>query len=263
MEPVESIEKLDLVYLDEDVCVVHKPAGLQVHRGMGSDRNDPYLLQLLRDQIGQWVTPLHRLDRPTSGLVVFALHHEAASRLAEDWREGRVRKLYRAIVRGWFPGKQASLVLGEARVREPACGAALVRGSGWWIDEPLDDPESGVIREAKTWAQCVETLEVPLAVGAYPQARYTLMELEPITGRWHQLRRHLGHLAHPIIGDTVHGCRHQNHAMQKHLGWHRLLLSAERLAFAHPRTGDWMECVVQPEASLLEQWEVLRRICPA
>lgn len=208
-----------IVYQDEALVVVHKPAGMLVHRGMMAGRHEQFLLQTVRDLVGQAVYPVHRLDRPTSGLVLFGLSSEVANSLQKSWQAGLVSKTYQAIVRGWMP--------------EP---------SGF-VDMPLDDPDSGILQDAQTAWKVLEQCTYPLAVSQYPEMRLSLMELRPHTGRYHQLRRHFSRLHHPIIGDTTHGDRHHNHALQEHFGWWRLMLWAKRLEFPHPQTG--MLCTLE------------------
>ncbi len=269
-------EPLRIVYQDEHLCVVYKPAGLMVHRGQGADRHEPFLLQLLRDQLGSWVTPVHRLDRPTSGLVVFALHHQAAADLSEQWREGRVSKTYEAIVRGWFPGKMAAHSLGLEypwaypwtirlgqdpwdRSTYPAGISGAELPQYWNFEQELADPENGTLRSAQSQMRPLAQIESDLPVGPYATARFTWMELRPITGRWHQLRRHLAHLAHPILGDTVHGCRHNNHGVQEALGWWRLMLNAVKIELEHPVDRRPLCFEAPREWGLAVYWQELRK----
>jgi tRNA pseudouridine65 synthase len=214
------------VYQDEHLVVVHKPAGMLVHRGMGASADEPFLLQLVRDRVGQYVYPAHRLDRPTCGLVVFSLSPEVARLVSESWQRGEVHKSYQAIVRGWMPTPT-----GECH-------------------EALDSPDNGALQEAHTEWRERQRWEVPIPSGPYLQSRLSLLELTPHTGRWHQLRRHMVRCKHPIVGDTTHGDRHINHALQTHLGWWRLLLWAHRLEFVHPVTGEKMTLQEPPEWGL-------------
>lgn len=226
-----------LVHLDETLVVVRKPEGMLVHRGMGASREETFLLQAVRDLVGARIYPVHRLDRPTSGLVVFGRTSEASRSLQDLWREGRVRKTYRAIARGWLPQ--------ESSVH----------------DEALDDPDSGILQEARTSLRELERCEIglPLPRSKHPTSRWCLVELEPITGRWHQLRRHLSRLQHPIAGDTTHGDRHVNHFLQERFGWWRLMLWAHRLRFPHPRDGQEVTFDDAPENGLDTFWELLKK----
>jgi tRNA pseudouridine65 synthase len=208
---------LEILFRDESLIAINKPSGLLVHRsGLATDRVT--CMTLLRDLIGAWVYPVHRLDRGASGVLLFALDSEAAAAAAEAFARRTVRKEYLAIVRGWAP----------AHVE---------------VDYPLDDDEEqGSARvEARTTLRSLACAEVPHAVGRYATARYSLVQAEPHTGRRHQIRRHLAHLRHPIIGDAVHGDGRHNRFFRETYGMHRLLLHGCRLRLAHPRHGRELE----------------------
>lgn len=222
-----------ILFRDDHLVVVHKPAGMLVHRGMMAPRSEQFLLQTVRDLVGRPVYPVHRLDRPTGGLVVFGLSSQVAHVLQQSWQQGQVQKHYQAIVRGWMPEPQG------------------------FVDISLDDPDSGILHEARTKWQCLEQIVVPIAVGKYSEMRLSLLDMEPITGRYHQLRRHMSRLHHPILGDTTHGDRHHNHAIQSHLGWWKLMLWAYRLQFPHPVTGMIMVVEDAKERGLAPYWEIL------
>lgn len=203
---------LTVLYRDARLVAVHKPPGLLVHRSrLAAD--DRFLVQMLRDQLGQWVYPVHRLDRGTSGVMVFALDPATAGRLGAAFMAGEVDKVYHGVVRGWPPPE----------------------GS---VDHPLDDPESGRGRRpAVTRYRTLATVELPIPVDRYPVARYALVEARPRTGRRHQVRRHLKHLAHPLVGDVRYGKGPHNRLFREHFGVSRLLLFARRLVLAHPQSG--------------------------
>lgn len=200
---------IELLHLDAHVVAVHKPSGLCVHPTRGRDRRA--LLHHVRDRIGRRVYPVHRLDRSTSGIVVFALDPATARELCDAFADRRVDKCYRAIVRGHAP--------------EDAV-----------IDSPLSVHGGDVPLSAITHLHRVATIELPYPVGRYGSARYSLVELHPRTGRTHQLRRHLAHIRHPIVGDVRHGDGKHNRFAREHFGLHRLLLWATELALPHPRT---------------------------
>ncbi len=226
----EPLRPEAILYRDDDLAVVSKPTGMLVHRGMGAQDDERFLLQEVRDLLGARVFPVHRLDRPTAGLVVFALHSDGARYLQEQWKEGKVRKAYRAIVRGFMPSAEGL------------------------HDEALEDPDSGVWQDAQTRWNVQDTCQIPLAIGNFATARYTLLDLEPLTGRFHQLRRHLAHLGHPIVGDTTHGDRHHNHAWQAHFGWWRLMLWAYKLEIIHPSSAKSMAFCDTPENGIEAYW---------
>ena len=221
-----------------------KPSGLLVHRSPIDRRETRFALQILRDQLGQYIYPVHRLDKPTSGVMVFALNRNSASRLATQFAEHSVRKAYLATVRGHSP----------------------ISGC---IDHPLrTDPdryagrnEFGAAKEAVTHFQSLAQHEIDVCIEKYPQSRYSLVLAEPRTGRPHQIRRHMKHISHPIIGDAKHGRGRHNRYFTEHLGCARLLLHAFALEFRHPNSGErcrFVSSVSGSYASLIESfgWQV-------
>lgn len=202
---------LRILYRDHWLVAAYKPSGLAVHHSP-LVRTAPAMLQALRDALGQFVYPVHRLDRPTSGLIVFALAAEPARALCEQFRQRRVSKAYLAVVRGWPPA--------EGRV-----------------DHPVPNASGATRQAAVTTYRRLATAELPLPCGPYPSSRYALLELCPHSGRYHQLRRHMKHISHPIIGDTEYGDSRHNRLFRDHFGIHRLLLHACRLEFTHPQHG--------------------------
>ncbi len=185
------------------------------------------LLQRVRDGLGAWVYPVHRLDRPTSGVLVFGRSPEAASRLATQFRDREVAKDYLAVMRGYT-------------------------AAAGMIDYPVEDP-LGRSRPARTRFRQLARVELPFAVGRYATSRYSLVQVTPDTGRWRQIRRHFHHISHPLIGDTTHGEGRHNRFFRVHYGVGELLLSARRLRFTHPFTGARCELV----APLREGWRGL------
>ncbi|MGV0985263.1 MAG: pseudouridine synthase [Limnohabitans sp.] len=210
---------LDILYLDDYLAIVHKPAGWLVHRTPLDKGETRFVLQTLRDQIGQHVWPVHRLDKGTSGVLVFALSAEVARMLGQAFETGEgLHKTYQAIVRGW----------------------PLPEGL---IDHPLkrmpDDmrSEREEVQLAQTRYQTLRRGELPIAQGEFPSLRWAEVQLQPLTGRRHQLRRHMKHIAHPIIGDATHGKGPLNRAVAAHIGVTRLWLHAESLQLPHPVGG--------------------------
>jgi len=214
---------LEILYQDPHIVIVNKPSGLLVHKSPIDRHETRFALQEVRDRIGQYVYPVHRLDKPTSGVLVFALNEDVAQRLSLMFREGRVSKTYLAVVRGYTPES------GE-------------------IDHPLKQmldtkaqKTKGITKEAQeaqTSYRRLATVELPFPVSRYPVARYSLVRLKPSTGRKHQLRRHMKHIFHPIVGDTKHGRGEHNKLFREKFNVHRLLLHAFELSFIHPVTGD-------------------------
>lgn len=213
---------LEVLYQDAHVVAVNKPSGLLVHRTKLDRSATSYALQRVRDQIGQRVYPVHRLDKPTSGVLLFALSSEAARALTASFTGGNVQKTYLAVVRGW--PYDEGLVDHALKERPDKTTDARAR-----TDKPP--------QPAQTAYWTLARAEVPVAVDRYPTSRYALVEARPLTGRKHQLRRHLKHLAHPIIGDRKYGKNIHNDFFVRHYGCRRLLLHAARLTVPHPATG--------------------------
>lgn len=213
---------LVIVYRDDHLIAIHKPAGLLVHRSSIDRHETSFAMQLLRDQIGQPVYPVHRLDKPTSGVLLFALNPEAARLLGALFAGAAVAKTYLAVVRG-VPSRSGIIdsPLREERNRYDDQRTALEKA-----------PQSAVTR-----FQTRATVELPFAVGPYPTSRYALVEVQPQTGRRHQIRRHFKHLCHPLIGDTKYGEGRHNRFFRDHFGCQRLLLAAVELQLNHPVNG--------------------------
>ncbi len=203
---------LQVLRQDERLVALDKPSGLVVHRSERARDRDT-CQRRLRDQLGRWVWPVHRLDRGTSGVLLFALDRSTARVLADAFAQRRVRKTYLAVARGFVPDA------GE-------------------IDHPLLPAEgAGARAPAVTRFTCLARVELPQAVGRYASARYSLVRAEPLTGREHQVRRHLRHVAHPLLGDVTWGDGRHNRFFRERFGLHRLLLHALRLELPHPEDG--------------------------
>lgn len=198
----------DILFQDEWVCAIDKPTDIMVHRSaIGTDRE--FVLQKLRDQLGRRVWPVHRLDRATSGVLLFALDADTARALGGAFTERRVEKRYLAVCRGWTDES------GE-------------------IDHALAKHKRAELRAAVTRYRRLASCELPIPIGGHETARYSLIEAAPETGRRHQIRRHCKHMAHHLIGDTTYGDGRHNRVFRQHLNCHRMLLHASRLALDHP-----------------------------
>jgi tRNA pseudouridine65 synthase len=213
-------ETLPILYQDEHMIAVNKPSGLLVHRTRLDIHETRFALQIVRDMAGRYVYPVHRLDKPTSGILLFALDRNSASTLGEMFRTGKMVKKYLAVVRGFTEERGI-------------------------VDHPLnviiDKMERGKIPEerqkesAVTEYQRLATAELPLSVdNRYPTSRFSLLEVHPETGRRRQIRRHLKHISHPIIGDVNYGRGEYNRFFREYFDCARLLLAAVELAFDHP-----------------------------
>lgn len=229
---------MEILYRDDYLAAVNKPPGLLVHR-TGLDAGETrFALQLLRDQLGQPVWPVHRLDKGTSGVLLFALDASTARTLGQAFESGAgLRKTYRAVVRGWPPDEGL-------------------------IDHPLkrmpDDmrTEREEVQDAVTRFRTLERYELPLPQGGFASTRCALLELQPLTGRRHQLRRHCKHMAHPIIGDATHGKGPLNRTLAAFLGEQRLWLHAVRQELVHPVTGQALPLQADsgPEWRVWDRW---------
>lgn len=203
--------------------IINKPSGLLVHRSPIDPHETQFALQLLRDQLGKYVYPVHRLDKPTSGALIFALSREVAKQLSDLFTLRKISKTYVAIVRGYAPE--------QATVNHPLTEKF----------DKLSGKKSNTVKspqEALTHVRRLATVELPYCVDRYPTSRYSLVVAQPITGRKHQIRRHLKHIGHPIIGDAKHGKGTHNRFFQGQFDCHRLLLACIKLEFDHPLRND-------------------------
>lgn len=203
---------LEIVYQDDHIIAINKPHGLLVHRSSIANDAKEFALQLLRDQVGRHVSPVHRLDRKTGGLLLFAFEKDVEIALHQQFQNGQVIKKYLALLRGHSPDHQE-------------------------IDYPLAK-ENGTIQEAFTSFFTLKRAELNIPFGKHETSRYSLVEASPTTGRMHQLRRHFAHIFYPIIGDRKHGCNKQNRFFKEQWDMTTMLLHASELTFKHPVTGE-------------------------
>ena len=223
---------LPIIYQDERVVAIHKPSGLLVHRSELDRHETRFAVQLLRDQLGRHVYPAHRLDRGTSGVLVFALDKDTARALGGQFERQEVVKTYLAVVRG-HPPEAGRIDHALSRRRDDA----------EWIGERSTDEAQPAVTDFRRLATC----ELPHQVDRYPTSRYALVELTPHTGRRHQLRRHLKHIAHPIIGDATFGKGRHNRLFQQLFGCHRMLLACVRMQLRHPVDGRILDLCAPPD----------------
>lgn len=229
---------LNILYQDEYLVAVDKPAGLFVHRSF-LDRHEKYFaLQLVRDQVGKYVYPLHRLDRPTSGVLLFALDENTARIMNEQFDDRAISKTYYALVRGFLDG--------EGEIDHPLKPKLDKIGDKYASE---DKAPQAALTHYQTIGQGI--IDKPL--GRYQTVRYSLVKLFPKTGRRHQIRRHLAHLRCPIIGDINYGDNKQNPFFHQEFGFKRLMLFAQSLTFNHPVTSERIEI----SASFDEQWKTV------
>lgn len=222
--PMPIAETLPILYRDEHLVIVNKPSGLLVHRSPIDRHETRFALQLVRDQIGQRVYPVHRLDKPTSGVLIFALSATVARQLTTQFTQHQIEKTYIAVVRGFAP---ESGVIDHPLVEEP--------------DKMMPGRKTPTeAQQAISHFRCLGQAELPVCIEKYPISRFSLVQVQPQTGRRHQIRRHLKHINHPIIGDAKHGRGRYNRYFKAELGVDRLLLAATQVRFQHPVTGQML-----------------------
>lgn len=212
--------------------VIAKPAGVMLHDSALARGESDFLADRLRAQFGQSIFLVHRLDRATSGCLLVAFDREAASALGKAWMAGEVRKTYLAVCRGW-----------------PADAA-------FTVDHPLDGgPGKPQKKPAITRFERLATCELDMPSSGFTTSRYALLRARPETGRFRQIRRHLKHLSHHLIGDTSHGDGRHNRNFRM-LGIHRMLLHAESLEFIDPATGQPVHVVAPAEGEFARALEL-------
>lgn len=195
---------LEIIYEDEELIAINKPHDLLVHRTKLAKDVNIFALQLLRDQIGMKVYPGHRLDRKTSGVLLFAKSEKSNKEIQEVFRSRKISKTYEAIVRGFAPENGI-------------------------IDYPIGEKTKKM--DATTHYSLLQKYEIELPFYKFPTSRYSHIELKPETGRFHQLRKHMAHIFHPIIGDRPHGCNKQNKLWKEKFNMTSMLLHAKELSF--------------------------------
>ena len=223
-----------VLHADDRLAVVDKPAGLMVHDSALARGETDFAADRLRAQFGRPVFLVHRLDRATSGCLLLAFDRDSASALGKALMSGALVKEYLAVCRGW-PDER------------------------FVVDHPLDGgPGKPVKKPAVTEFERLATAELSMASAGFDTSRYALLRARPITGRFRQIRRHLKHASHHLIGDTSHGDGRHNRNFRM-LGIHRMLLHAERLAFPHPAGGETIVAVAPPD----EAWQRVLRLFDA
>jgi len=222
--PMSDSSSLPVLYHDDALAVVDKPAGLMVHDSALARGETDFAADRLREQFGKPIFLVHRLDRATSGCLLLAFDRETASALGKVLMSREVEKDYWAVCRGW-PAEREFLV-----------------------DHPLDGgPGKPAKKPAQTAFEVLATCELPLPSSSFETSRYALLRASPLTGRFRQIRRHLKHGFHHLVGDSSHGDGRHNRNFRM-LGIHRMLLHARRLAFVHPHSGERVEAMAPPDA---------------
>ncbi|MCG8577154.1 MAG: pseudouridine synthase [Flavobacteriales bacterium] len=204
--------KIEALYEDDFILLVNKPNNLLVHPSAYSGgRTEPTLIHYLWKQFDRNLVTLHRLDRKTSGVMIFAKDAESARFIRLQFENNEIKKEYLAVLRGYTSAK------GE-------------------IDSPIKRADTGEYKEALTSFETLDQIELPFPIQPYSTARYSFVKMSPHTGRMHQLRKHANKISHPIIGDPKYGNRHHNHYFNDELGFGNLFLHAHQLSFIHPST---------------------------
>ncbi len=203
------MQTLEIIYQDLHLVAINKPNGLLVHPSSIAARETAFANKLLEAQLGQKVYTVHRLDRPTSGILLFALDAATAQKMNQIFLDGLASKDYLAVVRGYTNEQDT-------------------------IDYALRADKDAPAKEAVTKYRTIAKVELPIAVSRYPQSRYSLVHAMPLTGRMHQIRKHFAHIRHYIIGDKTHGDWRHNQMFADNFESPNMLLHAFRLRFPHP-----------------------------
>eukprot|EP00242_Pyramimonas_sp_CCMP2087_P004932 CAMPEP_0198218478 /NCGR_PEP_ID=MMETSP1445-20131203/69516_1 /TAXON_ID=36898 /ORGANISM="Pyramimonas sp., Strain CCMP2087" /LENGTH=308 /DNA_ID=CAMNT_0043895521 /DNA_START=71 /DNA_END=997 /DNA_ORIENTATION=+ len=268
---------LKVLYQTPRLCAIDKPHKMLVHRSPIDKRETLFAVQTLRDQLGgQRVFPLHRLDKATSGVLLFALDSLAASEMNVDESRDKVEKTYIALVRGWvdiqmlkeeyYNSSNYRVWYDEATVDvdnldDAADPATFTLNYPLQVIDERTGQKTDKSQDAVTTIKLLEKCEFPYPCGKYSSIRYSLVELGLRTGRTHQLRKHLRHLNHPIIGDSTHGDLRQNQCFYENVlnNKRQMFLRAKKMKFEDPFEGSTVEL----DAGLGENWELLAQAVPA
>lgn len=209
-----KIDVLELIYEDNNLVVVNKPNNFLIHEShYARNIEEPTLIEVLNNQLGYAVFPVHRLDRKTSGIILFVKEKSNIDIYQKLFQNQQIQKTYYAVVRGFADetGK---------------------------VDSPVQNDDTGIYKEALTHYETVQTIELDIPVHPYDKSRYSLVKLLPKTGRMHQLRKHLNKISHPIVGDYKYGDRFHNRNFEDNFNWIYMFLHAQSLEFTDPITNE-------------------------
>lgn len=248
---VVAQKPLTILFEDDFFVAVDKPRGLLVHRSDIDKHETQFLLQQLRDQIGTYVYPVHRLDKPTSGVIVFGKNPEVVAALKLQMEANEATKEYLLVCRGFCP-EQGVI----DHPLKPISDFKNKRAKG----KPAEEKPA---QEAITAYKRLAVVEIDAEIDRYPKSRFSLVKAQLLTGRKHQLRRHFKHLSHPIIGCPRYGKSKYNHYFARYFAAPRLLLHAYRLSFCHPISQQHIVITAAPSgsfASLLERFGWLSQV---
>ncbi len=226
---------IQIIFEDPHFVAIDKPPSYHVHPPENKQwkvPRDRVCLYLVRNLIKGYVYPIHRLDAATGGVLIFAKQPEAAGRVQALIQSQSITKKYLTVTRGYTPDENV-------------------------IEKPLLSDSSDLMLPSRTEFKTLARLELPNAVGKKHQsARYSLIEVEPKTGRYHQIRRHFASESHPIIGDIKHGDSHHNRFFREQLNLSGLLLHSFELSFKHPYTNDFIKI----KTSWSDRWKNVFRL---
>jgi len=235
---------LKILYQDNDLVAVHKPEGLLVHKSNIDKYETQFLLQILRDQIGKHLYPVHRLDKPTSGVIVFGLSSASAANIQAQMESNKAKKDYLLVCRGYCPE--------SGRIDHSLKPIDDFKSKR---DKPKQEkPAQDAITEFKR----LDTIELDVEVDRYPASRYSFVLAGLLTGRKHQIRRHFKHISHPIIGCPKYGKSTHNRYFANELDAPRLLLHSYRMTLDHPVSGQALNICSEPSGKfkdLLERFD--------
>lgn len=220
------MKEIEICYSDEHFIVVNKPAKMLVHKTKMDKGERITLMQLISQQLGRKVYPVHRLDKATSGVLICSFDAKTSEYFRCVFEEKRIQKEYIAVCRGW--------ITDSLRVNHPVKKSTLTS-----------------FVEAETHFEPIATTLFDVPVGPYEQSRYSLVKAIPQTGRWHQIRQHCNHLRHPIAGDKRHGDYRHNNMFVEQFDCDNILLHAAKVSFVHPYSSD----IVEVRASLPAHWD--------
>jgi tRNA pseudouridine65 synthase len=220
------VNELEILHLDDECVAVNKPPDLLVHRSFVATTERENVVRTLGRQLGRRVFTVHRLDRATSGVLIFGLNSEAARLLTTQFERREVEKTYHAIVRGYTEDSGTI----DMPLKEPYDRIAT----------PPEADDDKPAQEAITKYETLARSELPISAGKYPTSRFSFVRVTPETGRRHQIRRHFKHTSHPIVGDIKHGDNHVNQLIEREFEIRRLMLVASELRIAHPASGEVM-----------------------
>ncbi|BCE02057.1 pseudouridine synthase [Marinicellulosiphila megalodicopiae] len=209
-----------IVFEDDDFVVMDKPSGLLVHPSWLSKNDDDFAVDQMKRYLNvDKIHNVHRLDRPTCGLLLFAKHVDAAQKIGLMFEQNLIEKNYIAICRGWAPSS------GEIDY--------ALKPEHDKIANKFSNPVKEA-QDALTHFTCLKQSQIEIELNGHPTGRFSFVSIRPKTGRKHQIRRHFKHIHHPLLGDTRHGCNKTNRTLKDRLNWSRLALRANKMQFLHP-----------------------------